>query len=263
MRVVGRVESLWRYPVKSMCGERLDEAFAGFSGIYGDRIYAFLSSSAPAGFPFFTGREQEQMLLYRPKFRHNESMRRPENLAEAEALGSGVTSIYAAPADQALDIETPDGSTYSIDDPALIQRLRDGLGERHDLTLIRSDRALTDCRPVSMFGVWTARQLSDEVGDPVDQRRFRANIYVDLASRKGFGEDDLVGKSIRVGSRAIIAILQRDGRCKMITLDPDTAAPNPGVMRCVKERHEGMAGVYGAVLVEGTIRPGDEVELLD
>jgi uncharacterized protein YcbX len=263
MQIVGRVESLWRYPVKSMRGERVDEAFAGFSGIYGDRMYAFLSSAAPAAFPFFTGREQEELLLYRPKFRQNESMRRPPNLAEAEGLGSGVTSIYAAPADQGLDIETPEGQTYSIDDPALVQRLRDGLGERHDLTLRRSDRALTDCRPVSLFGVWTARQLSDEVGDSVDQRRFRANIYVDLASRKGFGEDELVAKRVRVGNKAIIEVLQRDGRCKMITLDPDTAEQNPEVMRCVKNRHEGMAGVYGAVLVEGTIRPGDEMILLD
>jgi uncharacterized protein YcbX len=246
-----------------MCGERLDEAFAGFSGIYGDRIYAFLSSTAPASFPFFTGREQEQMLLYRPRFRQTGSMRQPLNLTEAESLGSGVTSIYATPADQALDIETPGGKTYSIDDPALIERLRDGLGERHELTLRHSDRALTDCRPVSMFGVWSARQLSDEVGVPVDQRRFRANIYIDLASQKGFGEDELVGKTVRIGNKTVVAILQRDGRCKMITLDPDTAEQNPGVMRCVKERHEGMAGVYGAVLVEGTIRPGDEVALLD
>jgi MOSC domain-containing protein YiiM len=49
----------------------------------------------------------------------------------------------------------------------------------------------------------------------------------------------------------------------MITLDPETARPSPDVLRNVTRAHEGMAGVYGAVLVEGTVRPGDPVELLD
>jgi uncharacterized protein YcbX len=73
MSLVGKVESLWRYPVKSMRGEELEEAFVGFSGVYGDRLFAFKSSAAPKGFPYLTGREQEEMLLYRPRFRHPES----------------------------------------------------------------------------------------------------------------------------------------------------------------------------------------------
>ena len=62
MDVVGQVQSVWRYPVKSMRGERLESAFVGFSGVYGDRVYAFRNSAAPAGFPYLTGRELEQML---------------------------------------------------------------------------------------------------------------------------------------------------------------------------------------------------------
>ena len=38
MAIIGKVESLWRYPVKSMRGEELSEAFVGFAGIYGDRL---------------------------------------------------------------------------------------------------------------------------------------------------------------------------------------------------------------------------------
>ena len=52
MSLVGKVESLWRYPVKSMRGEELQEAFVGFSGVYGDRLFAFKSSAAPKGFPY-------------------------------------------------------------------------------------------------------------------------------------------------------------------------------------------------------------------
>jgi len=40
MSVVGRVESVWRYPVKSMRGEQLESAFVSFAGVYGDRLYA-------------------------------------------------------------------------------------------------------------------------------------------------------------------------------------------------------------------------------
>src|SRR6266566_3824336 len=173
MQMVGRVESLWRYPVKSMRGEPLSEAFAGFAGIYGDRLYAFCSTGSPVGFPFLTGREQEQMLLYTPRFRRVERMRRPPNLDEADALAPGVTPLYPAAADTAVEVESPDGETYAIDDPILINRISDGLGDRHTLTLVRSDRSMTDCRPVSVFGIWTARQLSDEIGTAIDRRRFR------------------------------------------------------------------------------------------
>jgi MOSC domain-containing protein len=145
----------------------------------------------------------------------------------------------------------------------LLSRIREGLRDRHSLTLIRSDRSMTDCRPVSVFGIWTARQLSDEIGTAIDHRRFRANIYIDFESRRGFAEDELVGETLRIGPKATIAILERDPRCKMITLDPETAEQNPEVMRCVVGKHDGKAGVYAAVLIEGTIHSGDDVALLD
>ena len=59
-----------------------------------------------------------------------------------------------------------------------------------------------------------------------------------------------------------IAVLERDSRCKMITIDPDTAEPSGAILRQVSRAHDGMAGVYAAVLVEGTVHRGDEVELL-
>ncbi len=49
----------------------------------------------------------------------------------------------------------------------------------------------------------------------------------------------------------------------MITLDPVTATPNPEILRRVAQAHDGMAGVYAAVLAEGTIRAGDSVEVVD
>ena len=79
MSIIGTVESLWRYPVKSMRGEELDEMFAGYSGVYGDRLFAFRSSASPTGFPYLTAREQHEMLQYRPRFRQPEKAARPIN----------------------------------------------------------------------------------------------------------------------------------------------------------------------------------------
>lgn len=261
MSIIGTGDSLWRYPVKSMRGAELDEAFMGFSGFYGDRFFAFTSSAAPAGFPYFTGREQSAMLQYRPRFRDPSKEARPKNLTDAEGIAPGVTPVYGDPKALIVDIETPSGEVLAVDDPALIHKLGEGLGDKHTLTLSRSARAMTDCRPISLFSLQTAQQLGEESGIDVDKRRFRANIYVDLESASGFGEYTFVGQSLRIGSKAV-SVLERDPRCKMITLDPDTAESSPEVLRTVAKAHSGRAGVYGAVLVEGMVRKGDAIELL-
>jgi len=263
MSIIGTVASLWRYPVKSMRGESLDAAFIGFSGVYGNRLFAFTSAASPQGFPYLTGREQHEMLRYCPRFHNPVKAAGPPNLTAAERITPGLTPMYASPVDLMVDVETPSGARLAIDDPTLLRMLGDGISEAHTLTLVRSDRALTDCRPVSLFAVQTARQLGEELRVTVDQRRFRANVYVDFTSRGGFGEDGLVGRSLRLGSKVVLAILERDPRCQMITLDPETGAANPEILQQVAQDHGGMAGVYGAVLVEGIVRKGDAVELLD
>jgi Uncharacterized Fe-S protein len=261
MSIVGKVESLWRYPVKSMRGEELDEAFAGFSGIYGDRLFAFRSSASPEGFPYFTARQQQRLLQYRPRFRYPDKAARPINLAEAEKMGANPVS--AAPSELMVDVETLDGQTLAIDDPALMDMLRVDVDQKHQLTLMRSERAMTDCRPVSMFSLQSARELGEETDMQVDKRRFRANVYVDLASAQPFGENEFVGKSLRIGPKVVVMVLERDARCVMITLDPDTGEKAPAILKKVAQAHEGMAGVYGAVVVEGTLHKGDSVEVLD
>ena len=237
MTRIGTIESLWRYPVKSMRGEELTEVFAGFSGIHGDRLFAFHSSASPANFPYLTGRNQADMILYRPRFRDS---------------------------DQVLDVETSTGRTLRIDDPALIDALRAGMDDSHQLTLHRSERAMTDCHPVSIISLQTVQKLTEETGTVVDKRRFRANIYLNLdPEHDGFGEDGFVGQSLRLGSDAVLSIVKRDGRCMMITLDPDTADKTPSLLKRVAQAHDGMAGVYAEVITEGIVRQGDIVELLN
>jgi uncharacterized protein YcbX len=263
MTTIGTVESLWRYPVKSMRGAEVPAVFMGFAGIYGDRCYAFKNAAARKGFPYLNANVQPRMLLYRPQFRHPERASKPPNLSEAESIAPGVNPANGEAEDMVLDIVTPAGEIVSVDDPALLKLLKEGLNEKNQLTLVRSDRALTDCRPVSLISLQTIRQIEAELNRPLDKRRFRANIYVNFASEHGgFAEDNLVGRRLRIGAKATVMVLERDPRCKLISLDPDTGEHQPEVLRRVAQAHGNLAGVYCAVLVEGVLKKGDLIELV-
>jgi uncharacterized protein len=284
MTIIGTVESLWRYPVKSMSGAEVPELFMGFPGIYGDRCYAFRNSAGRKGFPYLNANVQQQMLLYRAQFRHPERAAKPPNLSEAESIAPGANPADGDEQDMDLEIITPSGEVISIDDSRLLTLLSEGLSEKNQLTLVRSNRALTDCRPVSLISLQTIEQIESELNMPMDKRRFRSNIYFNLVRERsspvpessssvlerrgfvsesnGFAEDDFVGRRLRLGSKATIMVLERDPRCKMISLDPDTAEHNPEVLRHIAQAHHNLAGVYCAVLVEGLLKKGDPLELV-
>lgn len=261
MNTIGTIEKLCRYPVKSMAGERLEAAFVGFSGLYGDRIAAFKSPTGPTFFPYFTGRDKQEMLLYRPRFRYPENACQPHSWTEAEAYSIGIAPTYASAEELVLDVTTPGGEVLAIDDPVLASSLSEGHGS--EVTLCRSDRALTDARPLSLISSQSVAQLSEEVGRSIDDRRFRANIYLDLVGMPGFAEDDFVGCTLKLGDRVVISVVERDPRCAMITYDPDTGETDRGLLKHINETRTGLAGVYAAVLVEGVIRAGDSVSVED
>ncbi len=70
---------------------------------------------------------------------------------------------------------------------------RAGLDGEHQLTLLRSEKAMTDCRPVSLFALQTANTLAEEAGMKVDKRRLRANVYLDLANSVALSKTNLSG----------------------------------------------------------------------
>jgi len=141
MTTIGTVENLWRYPIKSMGGETLNEAFMGFSGFYGDRCFAFKNSSARKGFPYLNASAQGQMLRYRPQFRYPERAVKPPNLAEAMSIPPGVTPANPDPNDLIVDVVTPSRAVVAIDDPALLELLCEGLrGENHSRSCVQIAR---------------------------------------------------------------------------------------------------------------------------
>jgi uncharacterized protein YcbX len=246
-----------------MPGESLPEAYVSFAGVLGDRLYAVHHAGAPKAFPFLTARSRKQMLRFRPRFCRPELTLAPGNLIDAETRGSGLTPLFPSSDDLALEIETPDGKTLSASDPALPALVGGDQFDASGLTIIRSDRAMTDCRPLSLLAVQTIDGIGRAVGLALDKRRFRENLYVDLDGGESFAEDAFVGRRLRIGPKLTVHVLERDIRCRMISIDPETLEENPEILRYVAKDHDNTAGVYAAVLVEGLVRPGDEIVLLD
>jgi uncharacterized protein YcbX len=96
----------------------------------------------------------------------------------------------------------------------------------------------------------------------IDKRRFRANFYVEWDDQDDpFYENSLVGKTLKIGEWLEIAIVERDPRCIMITLDPDTAEETPKLLQHLARNHAGDAGVFAAVLQRGRVNKGDRIIL--
>jgi uncharacterized protein YcbX len=260
MERIGTLETVCRYPVKSMAGEEIEEAFVGFSGLMGDRAFAFVREPGPSGFPWLTGREQEDLILYRPRYMDRAAATLPRDVDKSFAMTPGVFAVYPEPAAFAVSVTTPGGRTWAVDSAELRAELERKSGQKVGLRF--SDRSQWDCRPVSLFGNASARAFGEQLGMRMDRRRFRANFYADWEDGQPFREDELVGRTVKIGDRLQLAVLERDPRCKMITLDPDTGAQDSAVLQHLTKARDGTIGVYGAVLVEGVVRKGDPIAIV-
>lgn len=241
--VTGTLQHLRRYPVKGIAGEDLSEVFVTFAGPIGDRVYAFSDPQNHTNLPWMTARQWRGMLLLQPRFLD------PPSTAEER------------PAENTFRVEvtTPEGARYNVRDPQFHRYLEQHFGRPLEFRF--SERSMHDARPVSLISRQTIDALSAETLLPLDHRRFRANFVVDWDSTGPFYEDSLVGRRIHIGDVLEIMIVKNDMRCIVITLDPDTAAASPEVLQVVARHHASCAGVYGAVLREGIVRPGDRVSV--
>ena len=116
-----------------------------------------------------------------------------------------------------------------------------------------------------MISLKTIEKLSAELNHPLDHRRFRANIVLDLTDEP-FAEDRLEGKTIQVGPEVTLRVLERDPRCRLITYDPDsphTEEPLFAIMKLLDKRHQGRAGVYAKVETPGHVHTADLVSLFE
>ena len=125
--------------------------------------------------------------------------------------------------------------------------------------LLRDYRGSFDVAPVSMISRQTIARIAEESGTNENAWRFRPNLLIDLESGEAFDELKWVGRTLRIGDAARIAITEVDQRRVMITFDPATGEQSPSVLKCVVQKHGQSAGVYATVLTPGEVRVGDVV----
>lgn len=233
--LVGRVVGLWRYPVKSMRGEALNEVNVSWHGLAGDRRWAFVRDGvAQSGFPWLTLRERADMNHYLPSFVD------PTQPDKSSTL-----------------VRTPGGVTFDVTDPALAAELwPDGA------RVIKHDRGVFDTFPLSLITRQTIEALAGMVSTPLDVQRFRPNLLIDAASDAPFAEDEWVGRILRIGDLRM-RVDKRDGRCAVITIDPATSQKEPSVLRAVVRQRQGCAGVYGSTVAPGRIALDDDVLIIE
>jgi uncharacterized protein YcbX len=236
---VGRVEALFRYPVKSMAGERREAGTLGWHGIEGDRRLALRRTNDRSGFPWLSASQLPDLLLFIP---HS-----PDDQPD-EALPT-----Y---------IRAPDGEQLSV----FGEELAAEIGRRHGapVQMMHLNRGIFDEAHISVIALDTVGEIGRLSGRDLDVRRFRPNVVVRLPQSVPFQEDEWVGSVLLFGEgddAAAITVTMRDERCSMVNLDPDSARSAPEVQRAIVRVHQNTAGIYGTVTRTGRLAVGQTIRL--
>jgi uncharacterized protein YcbX len=245
---VAIVSQLYIYPVKAMRGVLLHKAFLGINGFYGDRRYAFARKRLVGsnGFPWTSGRLKPRFLLYAPRL-----MVQPLPDYDPETRSFGSTPVL---------VRTPSGEEYELHDPRLCEELTREQGE--PLLLMESHRGVYDSQQLSLFSLTTLQQLEHESHSPIEHRQFRANLYFQPHTPIPFAEETWTSRVIKIGPEACVGITEKNERCVVVNLDPETAVQNPRVLRALVQGHKQEAGLYANVLRPGWITTGDPIEFV-
>ena len=217
------VGEIWRYPVKSMAGERLDATVLTADGIPGDRIVHARDSR-----DVLTARSHPALLGFRGSLGPDD-----EPLVDGEPWSS------ASVAARIRHAVGPDVCLARFDGP-----------ERFDVLplLVATDGAIDS---VATDGA------IDSLG--MDRRRFRPNILV--SGTTADAERSWPGKRLRIG-RAIIAVASLRQRCVMTTYDPDTRVQDVSILRRIVRERGGRLALDCQVIEPGCVTLGDRVEVL-
>ena len=225
MSEVGRVAAIWRYPVKSMRGESLQEADVYWHGVQGDRRFAFVRPGLErSDFPWLTIRENPAMWGYVPR------LLQPERPDRSDAV-----------------VTTPAGRELRVEDPALASELGDGV------RLIKQNRGVFDTAPLSVMGARTVESMGGW-----DARRFRPNLVIE--ADEPFAEEGWVGHLLTIGGMQM-RVDRRDERCVMVNVNPDTGEPDLPILKQLGRERDACLGVYGTTVAPGIVRVGDPVSL--
>jgi uncharacterized protein len=231
---IGKIESIFRYPVKSMAGERLEAATLGWHGIEGDRRLAFRQLEDRSGFPWLTASRLPELVLYAPHRREN-------------GANGGLPT----------HVRTPGGE----DLPVFGAELAEDVGRRcgAPVQMMQLKHGIFDDASISVIAADTVREIGRLAEQQPDVRRFRPNIVVRLLRSVPFQEDEWVRGVLTFGEgddAPAVAVTMRDARCSMVNLDPDSASSAPDVLKAVVRANQKNAGIYGAVTRIGQLAVG-------
>jgi len=238
---IGHVEAIFRYPVKSMSGERLEEANLGWHGLEGDRRLAFRRMDSRSGMPWLTASKLPDLLLFAPHRREDGVQGDLHLLTHIRTPDGEELPVFGE------DLAAEVGRRYGA--PVQMMQLRHGIFDEASISVIASD---------------TIREIGRLAGRSLDMRRFRANVVVRLLRSVPFREDEWLGGVLSFGEgddAPAITVTMRDERCSMVNLDPDSARPAPEVMKAVVRANQNNAGIYGAVTRIGRLAVGQTILL--
>ena len=236
---IGHVEAIFRYPVKSMRGERLDVARMGWHGLDGDRRLAFRRMDDRSGFPWLTASRLPDLLLFAPQRRDD-----------------------AAQGDLPTHIRVPDGTEM----PVFGEDLATEVGRRYGapVQMMQLNHGIFDEASISVIAFDTVSEIGRLAGRSPDVRRFRPNVVVRLLRSVPFEEDHWLGGVLSFGDgddAPAITVNMHDVRCSMVNFDPDSADPAPEVLKAVVRANQNHAGVYGSVTRIGRVEVGQAIFL--
>ena len=250
MRIeIGKVEAIFRYPVKSMRGEPLEAANLGWHGLDGDRRLAFRRMDNRSDFPWLTASKLPELILFTP-------LRREGDAREDGDQGNLPTHV-----------RTPDGKEL----PVFGEDLAADVGRRYGapVEMMQMKHGIFDDANISVIASDTVREIARLAGQSfdvqgLDVRRFRPNVVVRLLRPAPFQEDAWLGGVLSFGEgddAPAIAVTMHDVRCSMVNLDPDTASPAPEMLKAVVRANQNCAGIYGTVTHIGRLAVGQTIFL--
>ena len=248
---IGHVEAIFRYPVKSMGGERLEVAKLGWHGLDGDRRLAFRRIDDRSGFPWLSASKLPDLLRFAPQ-------RGEGDAREDGGRQNGDQGDLLLP----THIRTPDGEEL----PVFGEDLAAEVGRRYGapVEMMQLRHGIFDEASISVIALDTVREIGRLAGRSVDMRRFRPNVVVRSLRSVPFQEDEWLGGVLTFGEAddaPAINATMRDERCSMVNLDPDSARPAPEVMKAVVRANQNNAGIYGAVTRIGRLAVGQTILL--
>ena len=150
--------------------------------------------------------------------------------------------------------------------PMFGEALAADIGRRHGrpVEMMHLKHGIFDDASISVITSDTAREVCRLAGTHADVRRFRPNVVVQSARAIPFEEDAWLDGVLTFGDASdgpAIAVTMHDVRCAMVNYDPDSANPNPEVLKAVVRANDNRAGVYGTVTRIGQLAVGQRVVL--